>query len=267
MTAPRLPVSVCLIAGNEAPRIRRTLDSVAGWASEIVLVLNEDVADGTDRIAEEYGAKIFREPWKGFVAQKNSAAAKCSQPWVLNLDADEEVTPGLRAEIERALAGPGDHAAFCFRRCSNYFGRWIRHGEGYPDWKTRLWRAGRARWAGASVHERLEVDGPVGRLPADLMHHTADSIDQLIKKMSGYTDVFARDLVEQQRPVGWFDLLVRPAWRFFRCYFLRRGFLDGWQGAYIAWFTAFYTVTRYAKAKAAQSAPPAGAAAEKQASK
>src|SRR5208337_1592719 len=81
-----LPVSVCLISGSEAGRIRRTLASVAGWAAEIHVVLNEEVRDGTDRVAAEFGAHVFREPWKGYAAQKNSAAQKAGQAWILSLD-------------------------------------------------------------------------------------------------------------------------------------------------------------------------------------
>jgi glycosyltransferase involved in cell wall biosynthesis len=248
----RLPISVCIIAGNEAARIRRAFDSVAGWTSEIILVINDDVNDGTDKIAESFGAKVFREPWKGFVAQKNSAADKAAQPWLLNLDADEEVSPALRDEIQCAMAAPGHHAAFCFPRSTKFCGRWIRHGDWYPDRQTRLWRRGHARWIGAEVHETLQADGAVGKLRGELLHHMADTIDSQIKKISSYSENFLRDSLAHGRGASTFDLFVRPAWRFLRSYFFRLGLLDGWQGGYIAWMTAFYTATRYAKVRAAQ---------------
>ena len=99
MTTERLPLSVCMIAGAEAHRIRRSLESVAGWAGEIIVVINEEVTDGTDRIAASYGARVFREPWKGYAAQKNSAIDKAAGEWILSLDADEEVEPALTQEI------------------------------------------------------------------------------------------------------------------------------------------------------------------------
>ena len=102
ITQQHLPISVCMIAGNEAHRIHRALDSVSSWVEEIIVVINDDVTDGTDKIAAGFGAKVFREPWKGYGPQKNSAADKATQPWLLNLDADEEVTPALRDEIRRA---------------------------------------------------------------------------------------------------------------------------------------------------------------------
>ena len=252
ITQQRLPISVCMIAGNEAHRIHRALDSVSSWVEEIIVVINDDVTDGTDKIAESSGAKVFREPWKGYGPQKNSATGRATQPWLLNLDADETISPMLRDEIRRTLSAPGDCAAFCFPRCTNFCGRWIRHGDWYPDRQTRLWRRGQARWSDVQVHETLAVAGPVGRLHAEMLHYLTDPIDRQIAKISAYTEAFVRDRQSLQRSVGGFDLMIRPAWRFGRDYFLRLGLLDGWQGGYIAWMTAFYTATRYAKIRAMQ---------------
>jgi len=246
------PISVCIIAGNEAGRIRRALESVSGWTHEIIVVVNADVSDGTEKIAESYGAKVFRETWKGHIAQKNSAAAKASQPWLLGLDADEEIPAELRDEIIRATAVPGDSTAFCFPRCTRFCGRWIRHGDWYPDRQTRLWRKGTARWGGVDPHDKLIVSGPVGRLLADLRHHNAETIDRQIAKISSYSEDFLRDANLRHRSCRGVDLAFRPLWRLVRSYLLRLGFLDGWQGLYIAWMTAFYTATRYAKIRAAQ---------------
>ena len=252
----RLPISVSMISSAEAGRIGRTLESVAGWTSETVLVLNEDVRDGTEEIARKHGAKVFREAWKGFVAQKNSAQAKASQPWVLGLDADEVVSPELRQEMQGLFAAEdalGPFAAFSFPRLTMFCGRWIRHGDWYPDRGTRLWRRGRAEWAGGHIHEKLQVNGVTGKLRSNLLHYNAMGIDDQLAKISTYSDEFVRDALQQRRRTSWFDLAIRPGWRFLRAYFLRLGFLDGWQGYYIAWMTAFQTATRYAKVRAAQA--------------
>lgn len=237
-----------MIAGNEAHRIRRTLASVAGWTSEIIIVLNDDVNDGTDKIAAEFGAKVFREPWKGFGPQKQSAVEKCTQSWVLNLDADEVVSPQLRLEIQQLLADEkrnAAHAAYSFPRCSFYCGRWIRHGDWYPDRQIRLWCRGQASWSTAIVHEKLEVAGAIGRLRGDLLHFSNESINQHVQKIIPFSDEFVRQRARQSP--GLLTLMVRPGWRFFRAYFLRLGFLDGWQGYYIACVNAFSAATRYAK--------------------
>ncbi len=249
----RLPISICLVAGNEAHRIRRTLESVAGWSAEIVIVLNAEVNDGTDKIAGEFGAKVFREPWKGFIGQKNSVAEKCTQPWLLNLDADEVVTPELQNEISCLLAAQKiPHAAYEFPRCTFYCGRWIRHGDWYPDRVLRLWRRSAAHWAGDEPHAKLEVTGTIGRLHSDLQHHSAETINHQIAKTVKYADDFVRLAAKNKSSVTFLDLLLRPVWRFLRAYFFRLGFLDGWQGFTIAWLTAFYTFLRYVRVRESQ---------------
>ena len=240
-----------MISGAEVSRIGRALASVAGWTSEIIVVLNEEVTDGTDRVAAEHGAKVFREPWKGHVAQKNSAAQKATQTWILGLDADEAVSPKLRAQLEQVLANPEAArgcAAYQFARCTFYGGRWIRHGDWYPDRKARLWQRGLAKWGGTDPHDRLEVNGRIGTLPGDLLHYSMESPEHQVQKMLRYANDFAQACRVQGRRVGYCDLLLRPLWRFCRSFLLRLGFLDGWQGLSIAWMTAFYTFLRYLKA-------------------
>jgi glycosyltransferase involved in cell wall biosynthesis len=254
-----LPVSVCLISGAEAHRIGQALASVAGWTAEIVVVLNEEAADGTDRVVAEYGGRVVREPWKGFIEQKNSASAKTTQPWILNIDADEAVSPPLRAEFEGLFQrdpGSSGPAAYEFPRCTLYHGRWIRHGDWYPDRVRRLWRRGEARWTGVNPHARLEVQGRVGRLGGDLLHYSMETYEHQIAKTMAYADDFVRHAAATQHRITNFDLWVRPTWRFLRSYVVRLGFLDGWQGYSIAWMTAFYTFLRYAKARASQAATP-----------
>jgi len=236
-----------MISGAEAPRIGRALASVREWSAEIVVVLNAQVEDGTERIAVQHGAKVFREPWKGYIAQKNSCADKATQPWLLNLDADEVVSAELAAEIE-ATVTQSDSAAtvFEFPRCTFYAGRWIRHGDWYPDRVLRLWRRGSARWAGEEPHARLEVAGRVGRLQSDLLHYSKDSIAQQIAKIAPYHAELVKRRVSEGVTPGLIELLFRPGWRFVRAFVFRRGFLDGWQGFYIAALGSFSTLTRYA---------------------
>ena len=255
----KLPVTVCMISGAEAHQIGRSLESVSSWAAEIIVVLNDDVADGTDQIAVAAGAKVFREAWKGHIAQKNSAAAKATQPWILGLDSDEVVSPGLRAEIERTLSEPErarQVAAYSFPRLTQYCGRWIRHGDWYPDRQTRLWQRGHAVWGGIDPHDKLEVRGNVGRLRGDLLHFTAETMDRQIAKVTTFSNDFLRHVLTRKQRPGWWHLAFRPPWRFVRSYFLRLGFLDGWQGYHIAWMTAFATATRYAKVREAWSKIP-----------
>jgi glycosyltransferase involved in cell wall biosynthesis len=243
-----------LISGAEAGRISRALTSVADWTSEIIVVLNQEAQDGTDQIASRFGAKVFRESWKGFLAQKNSAAQKASQPWLLGLDADEAVSEELRCEITALFEHGATCSAYSFPRCTFYFGRWIRHGDWYPDRCTRLWQRCKAKWAGIDPHAALLVDGRVGKLKQPLLHYTAETLEQQLAKTDRYAEEFARQCLSAGKRVGTLDIVLRPFWRFFRAYVLRLGFLDGWQGYTIARMAAFYTLLRYTKAREAQLA-------------
>jgi glycosyltransferase involved in cell wall biosynthesis len=256
MTANQsLPISVCLIAGNEAARIRRALDSVSGWTSEIIVATDDNVTDGTEQIAESYGAKVFREPWKGHAAHRNFASEKAIQPWLLGLDADEEVSPALRDEIIQTITltstNPA-YAAYNFPRCTLYCGRWIRHGDWYPDRKVRLWRRGAAHWVGGSLHEKLVVQGAIGKLRGDLLHYSMENLDHHTRKSITVSNLFLNRERERHRRANLFELWFRPWWRFMRGYVLRLGFLDGWQGYVIARMVAFETFLRYAKVHEAQ---------------
>ena len=255
----RLPISVCMIAGAEAARIGRSLAAVAGWVTDVHVVLNDDVADGTDEIARQQGAIVHREPWRGHVAQKNSALAKATQPWVLGLDADEVASDELREEIARLFAEDrrlDAHAAWSFPRCTWVCDRFIRHGDWYPDRQTRLWKRGTAKWAGENPHDKLEVQGTIGKLRGDLRHYSIQSLNQQLGKIPSYTDAFVQQRLARGQRAGWSALVLRPWWTFVRGYILRLGFLDGWPGYYVARMNAFTTLTRYTKLREANALSP-----------
>lgn len=245
-----LPLSVCFISGAEAGRLGRALESVAGWVAEIVVVLNDDVHDGTEEIALRHGARVHREAWKGHIGQKNSAAQKATQPWILGLDADEVVSDGLREEI-RALFEDRErleaHAAFSFPRLTAFCGRWIRHGDWYPDRQTRLWRAGRARWGGTDPHDKLLVEGTVGRLRGDLLHYSNPTITSYHLKHPYFADLYLKQQLADGQRWSAPAVVIRSTWRFFRGYVFRLGFLDGYPGFYIASSTAYGTLFRHTR--------------------
>ena len=174
----------------------------------------------------------------------------------MNIDADEAVTPELQKEIAGVVAqSNAPYNAYEFPRCVFFIaGRWICHGDWYPDRVLRLWRRGTAEWGGQELHERLAVKGKIGRLHHDLLHYSMESLKHLIVKTQKYVDEFVRVSREQKRKVTFMDILFRPIWRFWRGYFFRLGFLDGWQGFTIAWLGAFYTFMRYASAYESQQA-------------
>jgi glycosyltransferase involved in cell wall biosynthesis len=243
-----------MIAGAEAYRIRRSLESVSDWAAEIIVVINADVDDATEQIATELGAKAYREPWKGHIAQKNSAAEKATQKWLFGLDADEVVTPQLRDEIRALFAKDCNltHDAYSVPRVTWYSGRWLRHGDWYPDRKTRLWKRGSAKWGGKNPHDKLITSAGVGKLRADLQHYSMDNLEHHARKALSYGTLFATQYPEDGARIGLFGLWLRPMWRFVRSYFIRLGFLDGWQGFAVARLIAFEAFIRYAKVRELQ---------------
>ena len=222
-----------LITRNEAARIRRCLDSVR-WADEIVVV-DQHSRDATAAICREYGARVIeREMAAGFGEQKNFAIAQATRPWILSLDADEEVTPALRRSIEAAVAAPGACEGFRMPRLTSYLGRFIRHCGWYPSPVLRLVRRGRARFTDALVHEEIVVDGPVGDLREDLLHHSYDALTDHVRKLLVYTAYDARMLRSRGarlglvRAFGW--LVLKPPVVFVRKYVLQRGYREGWHG-------------------------------------
>ncbi|MGE9294322.1 MAG: glycosyltransferase family 2 protein [Puniceicoccales bacterium] len=248
-TAPqKLPLSVCVIASNEADRIRRCLDSVKDLASEIVLVYN-DCTDGTEAIAsDEYGATLYEEPWHGHRDQKAIALSKATLPWVLCIDSDEVVSEKLAASIRAFVEAddPAYNGAF-FPRKVWFLGRWITHGDWYPDHSLRLFRNGKGRWTGSREHDKIELDGQARKLDGDLLHFSFRDLNHQASKIAYFGDIFAERKAAKTKHWHTFPVVFRSFWRFFRAYFIRRGFLDGFPGFYIAFFQAFATFYRYSK--------------------
>jgi glycosyltransferase involved in cell wall biosynthesis len=243
-----LAVSVVIVARNEAHNLPRCLASVHGWVDETVVLLNE-TTDGSEAVAREFGAVVHHRPWQGYRDTKNTALALASHDWVLSLDADEMVSPELRAALE-AFFARGDGARFAgarFPRKVWFINRWIGHGDWYPDLSLRLLHRGHARWGGnAFVHEKVECDGPVATLPGDLLHHPYPTIGAHHLKILEYARLFAEQQIAEDRAWSLTATVGRPAWRFFRGYVLRRGFLDGFPGFVAAAATSYYTFLRYA---------------------
>jgi glycosyltransferase involved in cell wall biosynthesis len=254
----KLPITVNMISGAEAVRIGRALESVSGWTSEIVIVLNQEVTDATEEIALKHGAKIFREPWQGFREQKNISLRHGTQPWVLCLDADEEVSAELRASIEKFFQG--DHERYAggyFARKVWFLGRWITHGDWYPDHVLRLIKRGAGKWEGSPEHCKIELTGPQKKLAGDLHHYTNPTINSYVQKMNYFADIFLQRQLESKTVWSAPSVVVRSGWRFLRAYIFRRGFLDGFPGFFIAVSTAYATLVRHSRLyEHLHSAPP-----------
>jgi glycosyltransferase involved in cell wall biosynthesis len=246
-----LPLSLVIIARDAAHELPDCLASAA-FAAETVVV-DSGSSDDTAAVAARCGARVIEHAWEGFGPQKNFAVGLARHDWVLCLDADERVTPELAAAIAALFDGTQPAtAAYAIARRNRFLGRWLAHGEGYPDWNIRLFDRRRARWSDDLVHEKVVAVGTPARLEGDLLHASAESIDAYIAKQNRYTTVQAGEMHARGQRASAAQLVFSPVARFLRFYVFRLGFLDGLAGfAHIA-IGAFASFLKYAKLRALQ---------------
>ena len=238
-------LSVIVITHNESARLRACLESVA-FADEVVVVDNGST-DDTVAIARAMGARVSQTPdWPGFGPQKNRALDLATRDWVLSVDADERVTPGLREQIQAAI-GAQQFDAYTVNRRSSYCGQYMAHSGWYPDRLLRLFRRGAGRFSDALVHESLEVKGPVGQLEGELLHESYSSFEAVLDKMNRYSSAGAQALHRKGVKGSLGKALGHGLWAFLRTYVVKRGFLDGRLGLALAVSNAEGTYYRYLK--------------------
>ncbi len=248
-------LSVIVITRNEAHNIADCLDSL-DFAQERI-VLDWASTDDTVARARAAGAQVHTtDDWPGFGPQKNRALARATGDWVLSIDADERVTPALRAELLALLAGQPVLDAWSMPRSSSYCGQFMRHGGWYPDRVVRLFRRGTARFSDDLVHEKLLTDGAAGQLQADLLHHSFTDLDSVLDKVNRYSSAGAQALQARGKTASLGKALGHGLWAFVRTYFLKRGFLDGRMGLVLAISNAEGTYYRYLKLWLRQQAGP-----------
>ncbi|MFZ2854793.1 MAG: glycosyltransferase family 2 protein [Rhodocyclaceae bacterium] len=240
----RESLSVVLITLNAAAQLEPCLQSV-GFADEIVVV-DSGSSDATLELAARHGARVVQQDWLGFGPQKQFAVGQAANDWVLCLDADERVTPELRAAIASALQAPAC-GAYRFARRNRFLGRYLRHGEGYPDWNLRLFDRHQARWSDDMVHEHVLAQGAVATLDGDLLHDSAETIAAYLGKQNRYTSLAAEAAFAAGKRASGAKLLLSPLVRFVKFYALRRGFLDGLPGFIHTVIGCFNSFSKYAK--------------------
>jgi glycosyltransferase involved in cell wall biosynthesis len=256
MSGP-VPVSLVVITRDAAADIAECLMSAPFCAD--ALVVDSGSGDHTVEAARNAGARVITRAFVGFGAQKQFAVDEARHDWVLSLDADERLSPQLRESIVTLFTqGEPPHAAYALARRNRFLGRWLAHGEGYPDWTTRLFDRRRAHWSDDPVHEHVIADGPVGRLGGDLMHTSAESLERYIAKQNRYTTLQANALHARGKRSSALAMATAPLVRFLRFYVLKLGFLDGAAGfAHIA-IGAFASFLKLAKLRALERAERGG---------
>jgi len=246
-----MTISVAIVAMDEEGNIGRTLASVR-WADEIVVV-DSGSKDRTCEIAREHGARVMVEPWRGYVAQKQYAIDLCTKDWVLLLDADEEVSPGLAEEIRAAIAHSNAASGYKLPRKNLFLGRWIRHGGFYPDPKLRLFRRGHGFVTGHDPHDRCELKPDLPQQTQQfnnaLIHYTYPTLTLYLNHMNRYSSLGAQLAISKgHRRFSFIDIVLRPLATFVYNYFIRLGFLDGREGLLLHLYHAGYVSWKYAKA-------------------
>ena len=241
-----MEISLCVITLNEEENLDRCLESASSLVDEIV-VLDSGSTDGTRAIAEKHGARWEVKEWEGYVAQKNAVIDLASHEWILLMDADECLSGELAHELKdlKARLQDSEHAGYSMPRCTCYEGRWIRHGDWYPDRLVRLFRKKAARFEGGKVHERLEVSGSIGLLAGDLEHYSFRDSEDHVERAKKYAHLWAESALENGKKGGFLSAASHAGFRWLRSYVLRGGFLDGVQGWKIARISAGEVFLKY----------------------
>jgi glycosyltransferase involved in cell wall biosynthesis len=240
----RNPLSAVLITRNAAGTLGACLESLA-FADEIVLV-DSASSDGTLELAARHRARVVQKEWLGYGRQKQFAVEQATHDWVLCIDADERVSPALAASIRAALEAPASPVYRMARR-NRFMGKWLSHGEGYPDWSPRLFNRMNARWSDDLVHEKVLFAVTPGTLAGDLMHDSSDDLSTYLERQNRYTTLAARQAYEAGRGVNVAHLLASPMVRFLKFYILRLGFLDGVAGLLHISIGCMNSYMKYAK--------------------
>ncbi len=239
-------LSVITLAFNEETNIAECLATVR-WADEIIVV-DSGSTDRTVALARQFTDKVLTVEWRGYGATKNLALEHATGEWILWLDADERVPAELAAEMQEVLRSNDEViAGYAVARRAYFLGRWIKHCGWYPGRVTRLFRRANARFTESNVHEQIVVDGRVAALKNDLLHYTDPSLQHYFHKFNRYTSLAAADLQAAGKKFSVLDLLLRPAFLFFKMYVVKRGFLDGIQGFILCVVSSAYVFTKYAK--------------------
>jgi glycosyltransferase involved in cell wall biosynthesis len=250
MAPSPLPISVFVIAKNEADRIGLTLDSVQGWVDEVIVV-DSGSEDDTVAVSQARGARVVFNAWRGYGPQKVFAEGLCRNDWLLNLDADEEVSPELAKEIQALFArGEPPHAAYTVPILPLYPFQERGHPWTAFHHPVRLYRRSCAGFKDSAVHDSVVVrQGRVGHLKGMVIHRSFRSLTHHVDKANQVSSLRAQDLLDKGRNPSALSLLLVPLLAFFKSYVLRREFVNGVDGIVVSHMYAFQRFIRLAKAR------------------
>lgn len=242
-----MKISASIIIYNEEENIKDLCESIS-FCDEIVLV-DSNSTDKSLEIARNYTDKIFQREFLGYKDKHEFADSKTTGDWILWIDADERVTPELRASIE-ALREKDEKTlpdGYLIARKTWYLGHRIKHSGWYPDYQMRLYRKSASCWDGVSPHETARVKGKTEKLEGEFLHFTKQNLSQHHRLTESYATLAAEYKIKKGETVGAFGIFFNPIAAFFRTFILKQGFRDGIPGVIIAIFTAYGVFLKYAK--------------------
>lgn len=246
----RLPVSCLVLAQNCAEILPRCLRSLS-FADDI-LVIDGGSHDDTADVARQLGARVIVNQWPGYAAQRRFALQHTKHEWAFFCDSDEEVSQELASEMKAVLENRRTTCAYRVTRRSQFLGGWMDVGPWAHDTPLRLFCARFARVSQASVHEGIQVDGPVATLTSPLFHYTHTTLAESIQRLNRYTSLEARDRASRRR-VSALDPLVSPIGVFFKYYVVKGCARAGMRGYLLACITAIYKMVLYVKIREMQT--------------
>ncbi len=240
-------ISVVIITYNEEQNIARCIRSVNGLADEVIVV-DSFSEDATIDICRKLGAKVFQHPFSGYREQKNFAVTKASFDYVLSLDADESLSKELY-RILFSIKSNLDCDGYIFNRRNNYCGQWINHSNWYPDKKLRLFNRHKGSWGGINPHDRwiMAPGTNTKRVKADIQHWVINSYEEHLTKVNRFSSIAAAEYFRLGKKTSVASMALHGTWRFFKAYFLRLGFLDGFNGFVISSLSAYTSFLKYMK--------------------
>jgi glycosyltransferase involved in cell wall biosynthesis len=242
------PLSVVIITFNEEKNIERCLKSITDIADEIVVV-DSLSTDRTKEICEKYNATFIQQPFLGYIEQKNFAFSKASHDFVLSMDADEclneTLTKHILEEKQKGFTSDG----YTMNRCTNFCGKWIRHGTWYPDTKLRLLNKQKGKWGGTNPHDYIvmQANTSTKHLKGDILHYSYYSIAEVATQNNKFTEIQAQAMFEKGRRATALNFILNPLSAFVNGYIFKAGFLDGLAGFFIACSVSYYTLVKYVK--------------------
>jgi len=238
-------ISVTIRAFNEERNLRECLESVS-WADEIVVV-DSDSTDNTVAIAREFTDRVIIQSWLGHIGQSQFATDRTSNLWVLHMDADERVTPGLRDEILGLDLVNSPYDAYEMPRRHFFMQQWINHSAWYPDYKIRLFRKDRCKWGGYAPHDEVKVKGRKKKLRNDILHYIYRDIAHFAATKNAYSTLTSEDHYKNGKRARIIDFTLRPLYAFLYRYFVRLGITDGIAGFTISVMEAHAVFMKYIK--------------------